>query len=106
MQAELPTIENYGPDGYQSSGKPKATVVTVGKLEIWFSYHTPVAFRFIGENRVVRENTWGPTIGKHINWIDGGSKEAKEARIHSDKFEQFLAEAVQAIRSARAADLN
>jgi len=25
----------------------------------------------------VSENVWGPTTGKHLNWIDGGDKKSR-----------------------------
>lgn len=34
----------------------------------WFSYHTMVAFRIKGEFHIIK-NYWGPTTGKHLNWI-------------------------------------
>ena len=37
----------------------------------------------------VRENDWGPTTGKHLNWLDGGDK---KGRLPSEAFEQKLEE--------------
>lgn len=76
----LPTIQSYG--NYSSD----SLVVTVGPVTVWYSYQTPVAFQVDGSPRVVRDNSWGPTTGKHLNWIDGGDKEAKQARVSSDDF--------------------
>lgn len=53
-----------------------ATYIQLGDLEIWYSYETPVAFRFAGK-RVVSENVWSSTTGKHLNAIDGGDKESR-----------------------------
>lgn len=61
---------------------------------VWFSYRTPIAFVWMGE-RCVRENEWGPTTGKHLNAIDGGSKEAKAARLSSGVFEAELEKATR-----------
>ena len=69
--------------------KPNFTKINVGALTVWFSYDTPIAFRSSGE-RVVRENVWGPTTGKHLNVIDGGTKEAKERRVSSEDFNRAL----------------
>ena len=82
----LPRISNYG------KGKTKqhnTTVVTVGRLEIYFSYETPVAYWHDSTGLVVRENDWGPTTGKHLNWIDGGTH---SQRISGVDFENQLAE--------------
>ncbi len=67
-------------------------------LRVWYSYKTPVAFLPPGLGTgsvIVRENDWAQTTGKHINAIDGGSREAKKARICGADFEQRLAEALR-----------
>ena len=42
-----------------------------GDLVIYFSYQTAVAVQHKGKT-TVRENIWGTTTGKHLNWIDNG----------------------------------
>jgi hypothetical protein len=87
---ELPSISNYGQ--YSSDNYGAHTLrVDIGPLTVWFSYKTPVAFHLDGFDRVVRENDWGPTTGKHINWIDGGNK---KGRVSSEEFERLYAEQV------------
>lgn len=68
-----------------------AAVVTVGKLTVWFSYATPVAFQLAGDYRYVVRNRWGNTTGRHLNAIDGGTH---ASRIDQAEFEARLAEAV------------
>lgn len=69
---DLPAISNYGE--YSSSNYGAHTLrLDIGRLVLWFSYHTVVAFRFEG-HRYVSQNVWGATTGKHLNWIDGGDK--------------------------------
>lgn len=34
---------------------------------VYFSYETPIAYQS-SMRSVVRNNDWGPTTGKHINW--------------------------------------
>lgn len=70
--------------------KPNFTKVNIGTVMVWFSYDTPIAFRVYGQPRVVRENIWGPTTGKHLNAIDGGTKTAKAERVSSDEFNRAL----------------
>ena len=42
--------------------------------------------------RYLSENVWSTTTGRHLTWIDGGSKEAKESRIkYNDLLEIFKA---------------
>ena len=59
-------------------------------LRVWFSYKTPVAFLANGE-KVVSENQWGPTTGKHLNAIDSGDKKTRLSRAD---FETKLAAAL------------
>ena len=69
--------------------KPNFTKVNIGTVMVWFSYDTPIACRASGE-RVVRENIWSTTTGKHLNAIDGGTKEAKAERVSSAEFDRAL----------------
>ena len=88
----LPAIFNYG----QGRSKQHNTIaVVVGGVTIYFSYETPVAFMAPGIKLVVRENDWGPTTGKHLNWIDGGSPDRKAERVGGERFKTLLAEAVK-----------
>lgn len=79
---KLPVIHNYG--NYSSDNYGANSLrVTIGSLTIYFSYRTPVAFRAFGEF-VIRENDWGSTTGKHLNWIDPD----KSVRIPGEEFEK------------------
>ena len=82
------------------TGRDNFSVVSVGDLIIWFSYRTPVAIAGIGLDeararlglaggrRIVRRNDWGPTTGKHLNYIDGGDT---DCRVSGEDFEAILA---------------
>lgn len=70
--------DNYGAHSLQ---------LHIGNLILWFSYDTVVAFAAPGHLRRVSENCWGPTTGKHLNWIDGGNK---SNRLSRTEFEQQL----------------
>ena len=72
--------------------KPNLTKVNIGTATVWFSYATPIAFKVYGQPCVVRENVWSTTTGKHLNAIDGGSREAKDRRVSSDEFNRALEE--------------
>ncbi len=86
----LPSFQTYG--NYSSSNYgAHALQFFCGDLTVWFSYQTPVAFSKHGK-RVVRQNEWGPTTGKHLNAIDGGNG-AKKDRIDGTTFERLLSEA-------------
>jgi hypothetical protein len=78
----LPTIRSYG-DYASSNYGAHALEVTIGTLTVYFSYKTPVAFDTPQEGTVCRENSWGVTTGKHLNWIQPD----KKARVKSSDFE-------------------
>lgn len=75
---------------------PNAHTVFLGSVILYFSYNTPIGFEDNREGtvrrQIVRENEWGPTTGKHLNRIDGGSKEAKAQRVSSEEFTERLNE--------------
>lgn len=88
----LPRISNYGP--YQNDNYGAHSLrVDVGRLTLWYSYRTVVAFS-AGAGIVVSENDWGPTTGKHINAIDGGDK---KSRLPRAEFEKALADALKGL---------
>lgn len=51
--------------------RPNFSRVTIGNITLWFSYETCVAFTDPETfGTWVSENVWGPTTGKHLNYID------------------------------------
>lgn len=81
----LPKIRTYG--NYNSSNYgAHCLCVDLGKVTVWFSYQTAIAFQVDGHARVVRQNAWGPTTGKHLNAIDDGDK---ANRVSSEEFERL-----------------
>lgn len=70
--------------------RPNFTKVSLGHLDIWFSYETPIAYREGWGPTVVRKNEWSNTTGRHLAFIDGGTVEAKNERIPGDVFMQQL----------------
>ena len=86
----LPNFNNYGE--YSSDNYGVNTLrFEVGTLTLWYSYKTVVAFRLGFVDTVVTQNDWGPTTGKHLNWIDGGDH---ENRLPRAEFEAALQEAM------------
>ena len=85
----LPSFENYGK--YSSNNYGVNTLrFNMPNITIWYSYQTPVAFMHPSTGFVIRENDWGPTTGKHLNWIDADHSK----RIPGEEFEKKLAEAM------------
>ena len=70
------TNDNYGAN---------TIAIDVGHVTFFFSYDTIVAFLEPGVGLVIVENAWGPTTGKHLNWIS----EHRE-RTSQEEFEQKL----------------
>ena len=74
---------NYSSSNYGAH----SLVISIGKLSLWFSYDTVIAFEDGGQDIQVSENNWGPTTGKHLNILDGGNK---KTRLDSAVFEHNL----------------
>jgi hypothetical protein len=89
---QLPRWQVYCTD----TTEVNALAFDLGDIRVYFSYNTPIAFRYIPKTgtqtlskTIVRENTWGPTTGKHMSAIDGGDK---KSRVSSSQFETLLQE--------------
>lgn len=83
----LPSFETYCPN---TTGHNALQFDLGSGFLVWFSYRTPVAFHAPGTSTIVRENEWGPTTGKHLNSIDGGSAPAKKLRLDGEAFQSAL----------------
>lgn len=88
--SELPRFRSYGDYSSENYGV-NSLEFTIGNLSVYFSYKTPVAFISARTGLVIRENDWGSTTGKHLNWID----DDKSKRISGDEFEKQLAEQIE-----------
>ena len=67
---KAPEIKNYGKG---KTEQPNTLLVCTDKADFYYSYNTVVAvFVHEADRFFVRENVWGPTTGKHLNWIDSG----------------------------------
>ncbi len=77
------SFESYGNYASHNYGVNAMRFIDTKGWSFWFSYTTLVAFT--GPNgKIVHENDWGTTTGKHLNWIDGGNK---VNRLSADDFE-------------------
>ena len=86
---ELPRWEAYGNYSSSNYGVNTLRFWLPNGVSVWYSYKTPVAFYSPKTGRVVRQNDWAQTTGKHLNWIDDG---AKDHRIPGEAFERQLSE--------------
>lgn len=74
---------------YMHPPKVNAMRATIGKITIWYSYDTFVAFQIGDSDPVVCKNTHGSTTGKHLNAIDLAEK--RQARVSREEFEKLWA---------------
>lgn len=58
--------------------------------DFYFSYNTLVAFRTKESGLVVRENDWGPTTGKHLNWICEDKSIRVDEETFNKRYQQFV----------------
>ena len=85
---KINTYGNYSSDNYGAH----CLCVEIQGVTVWFSYKTPIAFQVGNNPRVVRQNDWSTTTGKHLNAID----ENKKTRVDSSTFERLWAEQIVA----------
>lgn len=83
---DLPEFEFYY-QGTSGVDRPNALRFISNGISYWFSYQTLVAFYSPKTGRVVHENVWSKTTGRHLNVIDGGNK---AARVNAERFAELL----------------
>ena len=66
--------------------------VSIGNLDIYFSYNTAVAYEDNQGNLVVSQNQWSRTTASHLTYIDKG---AVEDRIPYEEFKKELKRAIE-----------
>lgn len=85
MKMNFPEVYNYGQYSSDNYGTHCLRFTDAEGNRFWFSYETLVAFRIKGEFHI-RQNVWGTTTGKHLNWINPN----KEIREDYETFEANL----------------
>lgn len=79
---------------YHPTDRPNFVCISIGPITVYFSYQTPIAFKDANASDPwhwhVRKNDWGPTTGKHLNYIDQDASE----RIDGVEFERLLSMAI------------
>lgn len=87
MNTTLPSFETYGNYSSENYGA-HCLRFQVGLLSVWYSYKTPIAFYHPSVGKVIRENDWNTTTGKHLNAINPD----KKVRVTGAEFERRFAE--------------
>lgn len=76
---------NYGKYSNNNYGSHTQAFTDNFDNDYYFSYDTLIAFRG-DEGLVIRQNVWGTTTGKHLNWIN----DDKSIRVNQEVFEAKL----------------
>lgn len=90
----LPVFENYSEYSSSNYGAHTLKLTFGGMLTLWYSYDTIVAFWSPNTGKVVHQNDWGTTTGKHLNWIDYGDK---RSRVNDTEFKTKLNQALSTV---------
>lgn len=77
----IPTFESYMKSSSRNYGLNSIRFFDASGVSYWFSYQTLVAFKVPGLPIVCRENTWGPTTGKHLNAIEPDKSKRESAEV-------------------------
>lgn len=78
----MPTIRSY-----RAYPTANAMMLELGNgVTVWFSYSTPVAFETPTSGLVVRENSWGPTTGRHLAMIEAQCNADRRSRVSEAEF--------------------
>ena len=81
-------FESYGNYSSNNYGVNALVFTDINRIKYYFSYETLVAFEHPTSELVIRENIWGNTTGKHLNWIDRD----KSKRVNTETFNEKLQE--------------
>jgi len=86
--SDIVRFASYGNYSSNNYGVNALVFQDVNKVLYYFSYKTLVAFEHVSTGLVIRENIWGNTTGKHLNWIDND----KSKRVNTETFFEKLDE--------------
>ncbi len=70
---------------------PTQHEVSIGDIELYFSYETCVGFYAPGEGMVISENMWSTTTGKHLNYWQSDKSMRVKHDVFKEKLEAVLA---------------
>ncbi len=78
---------------YNENSAKNALLLEVNGVSFYYSYKTIVAVHVKGASfPYVIKNYWGPTTGKHLNWIDNGNK---DSRFCEEDFKKLVVVAME-----------
>lgn len=71
-------------------GTVNKNIVTIGTLDLWFSYSTIVAFDHPLTGFICSKNRWSMTTGKLLNELCPNKKERLDADAFDKQLEELL----------------
>lgn len=82
---------NFSNYGYYSSNNYGAHTLCFSEEQnrYWFSYETLIAFHIKGEFHIIK-NYWGPTTGKHLNWIDSDKSIREDEETFNANYNRLI----------------
>ncbi len=82
-------FESYGNYSSSNYGVNALVFTDPNGNKFYFSYKTLVAFRCYSE-LVIQKNQWGPTTGKHLNWINPNKKIRVDEETFNRKYKELV----------------
>jgi hypothetical protein len=71
------------------------SIVWIGHgVRVAFSYSTPIGVYVTGEGWTLRTNEWGPTTGKHLNYLDQ-IPTSRAPRVSGEIFKDILSDVLK-----------
>jgi hypothetical protein len=82
-------LTSYGDYSSKNYGVNALMFTDVNNIDYYFSYKTLVAFNHKSTGLVIRENLWGNTTGKHLNWIDNDKSKRVDTPTFFEKLDEL-----------------
>jgi hypothetical protein len=82
-------FESYGNYSSNNYGVNALVFTDINRIKYYFSYETLVAFEHPTSELVIRENIWGNTTGKHLNWIDNDKSKRVDTPTFFEKLDEL-----------------
>ena len=94
MEDDIKEISKWNYGNYSNSNYGSSMAIKIGKLTLYYSYNTVVAFKDAGIKEGKRffacKNTFSKTTGKHLNWLEPD----KDRRLSRKEFREKLNESL------------
>ena len=89
LENKIVNFGSYGDYSSKNYGVNALMFTDVNNVDYYFSYKTLVAFNHKSTGLVIRENLWGNTTGKHLNWIDNDKSKRVDTPTFFEKLDKL-----------------